>query len=166
MGHPESASELDPEAQGHRSPNDRVGKDHVREPDPQMRDDHPPLRRPRGPSQDGLADHGRRVRIALEQARLAIGQELVAVIHEEQGRVARDLGGAIRGVVDRYDQRVRRQPITCHDLAHRSERRGGHDDVRARNGRPGTGSHGNRRHSIDGSRLARERLGTLRVRIE
>ena len=41
------------------------------------------------PGQDRLAERRRRVRVAIEQARVAIGEELVAIVDEEQRRLAR-----------------------------------------------------------------------------
>ena len=53
-----------------------------------------------------LADHRHRVRVAVELAGIAVGEELVAVVDDEQRRVAGHLGGAVRRVVDRHDERV------------------------------------------------------------
>ena len=39
------------------------------------------------------------------------------MVDEEQGRVARDLGRAVRRVVDRHDERVGAEPVVGHHLA-------------------------------------------------
>ena len=54
-----------------------------------------PARGPRRPGEDRLAERRRRVRVAVELAGVAVGEELAAVVDEEQGGVAGDLGGAV-----------------------------------------------------------------------
>ena len=78
------------------------------------------------------------IRIARELAGLAVRQELVAVIDEEQVGVAGDLGGDMGRVVDGHDQRVRHEPVIGHHLAPvRAERGGGDRDIGAGDGRAG-----------------------------
>jgi len=84
-----------------------------------------PLRR----VEDRLAERRRGVGVVVEQAGVAIGEELVTFVDQEERGVTRDLGGAVRGVVHWHDQRVRAQPVVGHDLADRAERRGGDHDV-------------------------------------
>ena len=94
-----------------------------------MRHDDPAGRRPRGPGQDRLPDGRGRVRVAVEQPGITVREELAAVVDQEERRVARDLGGEVRRVVDRDDERIRGQPLPGHHLAHRPERGRRHDDV-------------------------------------
>ena len=58
------------------------------------------------PPDDGLADRRSRVRVAVEQAGIAVGQELLALVDEEERRIAGDLGRAVRRVVDGNDEGV------------------------------------------------------------
>ena len=101
------------------------------------------------PARERLAHHRHRVRVAVELAGVAVGEELVAVVDDEQRRVAGDLGGAVGGVVDRHDERLGREPGVGHRLAlgRRQERRGAHDDVRAVDGVPRRRSHRRGRHA-------------------
>ncbi len=77
-----------------------------------------------------------RVGIALEQAGRPVGQELVTVIDQEEGGIARHVGGAVRGVVHWHDEGIGCQPVAGHDLADRAERRRGDHDVRTVHRRP------------------------------
>ena len=61
----------------------------------------------RRPGKDGLTEHRRRVRVAVEVAGLPVGEELVAVVHEEQRRIARHLGGGRRTAAGRRLARAR-----------------------------------------------------------
>ena len=56
----------------------------------------------------------RRVRVVVEQAGVAVGQELAAVVDEEERGVARDVRRAVRRVVHRDDERVRGEPVAGH----------------------------------------------------
>ena len=135
-------------------------------PTPEMGHDDAARRRPSRPVQDRLAEGRRRVGVVVEQPRVAVGQELAAVVDQEQRRVTRDLGGAVRRVVDRHDERVRRQPVVGHDLADRAERGGRHHDVRVPDGGLRVGRDRYRADPVGRLRLVGERRGPLRVSIE
>ena len=108
---------------------DRRTEDDVSEPDSEMRGDDS-TRGGRGdPVEQRLADGRRGIGVVVELAGVAIGDELVALVDEEQRRIAGDLGGAVRRVVDGHDEGVGREPVVGHDLPHRPERGGGDDDV-------------------------------------
>ena len=64
-------------------------------PDTEVGRDDPAARAVRVAVADRLAEGGRRVRVAVEQPGVAVGQELAAIIDEEQGGVAGDVGGAV-----------------------------------------------------------------------
>ena len=85
---------------------DRVAEDDVRETDPEMGHDDAPRGGPRRAGQDRLAERRRRVRVVVELPGVAVRQELAALVDEEEGGVAGDLGGEHRGVVDRHDEGV------------------------------------------------------------
>ena len=82
-----------------------------------MRGDHPTGARSGRPREQRLAQGRRRFRVAIELAGIAIGQELPALVDQEQGRPAGHGGGAHRRVVDRDDQGVGCQPVLGHGLA-------------------------------------------------
>ena len=84
----------------------------------------------RDPVEQRLAEGGGWIGVIVELAGVPVGQELVALVDEEQRRIARDFSGAVRRVVDRHDEGVGREPVVGHDLADRAERRGGDHDVR------------------------------------
>ena len=96
-----------------------------------MRDDDPSVRGPDRPAEDRLADRGRRVRVVVELAGVAIRQELASIVDQEQRRLAGDRRREHRRVVDGDDERVVAQPIPVHHLPFRGirERGGGDDDV-------------------------------------
>ena len=87
-----SAVEQCPQAECLGTPDDRGTEDHVGQTDPEVGDHDPTLRRPRRSGQQRLAERGRRVRVVLEQARRTIGQELFALVDQEEGGRPRDLG--------------------------------------------------------------------------
>ena len=57
-----------------------------------MRRDHAPASRPRRAGEDRLAERRRRVRVVVEQPGVAVGEELAAVVDEEERGVPGDLG--------------------------------------------------------------------------
>ena len=126
--------------------------------------------RPRGgrgvSGEDGLAERGRGLRIAIEQPGRPIGQELLAMVDEEERRVTRHVGGAIRRVVHRHDQRIRCQPVVGHHLAHRAEGGRRDDDVGIGDGRARVGGDRDGSDPIRPPGLGRERLGSLRMAVE
>ena len=89
-----------------------------------------PLEGRGGPGEDRHAERRDRVGVAIELAGIAVRHELAAIVDEEQGRLLGDLGRAHRGVVDRDDERIGRQPVGGHRLAIcrvRERGRGDHD---------------------------------------
>ena len=73
---------------------DGVGEDHVGETDPEVRHDDAAAR-PGSPepAEERLPERRRGIRVAIEQARIAVGEELAAIVDEEQ----RGLAGHLRG---------------------------------------------------------------------
>ena len=94
-----------------------------------MRRDDPTRIGPRRPVEQRFTDRGGRIGVIVELAGIAVGEELVAFVDQEERRIPGDLGRAVRRVVDGDDEGVRRQPVVGHDLADRPERGGGDDDV-------------------------------------
>ena len=94
-----------------------------------MRHDDPTGRWRHRPAEQRFSDGRGRIRVAVEQPGIPVREELAAVVDQEERRVARDLGGQVRGVIDRDDERTRSQPFPGHHLAHRPERGRRHDDV-------------------------------------
>ena len=104
-------------------------------PTPEVGDDHATGRAP-GAGEDRLAEGRGRIGIAVELAGVPVGQELPTVVDEEQARRGRDLGRQHRRVVDRHDERVRRESTPSGSGARRAPERGhGDDDVGIRRGR-------------------------------
>ena len=105
-----SAPRTRAQALGRRPAQDRVAEHEVREPDAEV--GHDDAAAPGAASRRGrLAERRARIRVAVELAGVAVGQELLALVDEEQGRVAGDVGGAVRRVVDRR-RRARRGPAS------------------------------------------------------
>src|SRR5262245_32796941 len=95
-----SAREQRPEAELASQPHDRVAEDDVGEPDAEVAHDDT-TRRPWPALEDRRAEHPGRVGIAAEVARVAVREELLGFVREEEIRGACDLGGDLRVVVDR-----------------------------------------------------------------
>ncbi len=83
---------------------DGIGEHDVGEPDPEVGDDDTAGGWPGRPGEDRLTDRRGRVRVAVELPGVAVGDELPALVDEEQGGVTGDVGGAHRRVVDRDDE--------------------------------------------------------------
>ena len=88
------------------------------------------------------------------------------MVDQEERRAGGNLGGAVRGVVDRHDQGVRAEPVVGHDLPDRAERGGRHDDVGAADRRARADRHGHGRDPGGLTGLDGQRLGALEVTIE
>src|SRR5438552_10426564 len=108
---------------------DRTAEDDVREADAEVHGDDA-SRWSRRPGDERPTDRSRRVGIVVERTGGPVRDELADLVDEEEVRILRDLGRAVRRVVDRHDEGVRPQPLVRHDLAHGPERRGRDDDVR------------------------------------
>ena len=93
------------------------------------------------PSSSASPIVGGRIGVIVELAGIAVGEELVAFVDQEERRIPGDLGRAVRRVVDGDDEGVRRQPLVGHDLTHRPERGNGDDDVGIARRASGVGGH-------------------------
>jgi len=74
-------------------PQDRRTENDVRETDAQVGRHDAPTLRSRRSVEEGLAERGGRVGVVVEGAGLAVGEELRAIVDEEEPGVARDLRG-------------------------------------------------------------------------
>src|SRR6476661_172941 len=142
---------------------DRRPEHEVGQPDAEVADDHATARGAGGARDDRLADRRGWVGVALEVARVAVGEELLALVDEEEGRPHRDLRGAIRRVVDGDDERVGRQPVLGHHLPDGPERRGRDDDVGIADRVVGRRGHGRAADPVGRAGRVRERRRPLRV---
>src|SRR6478672_13840102 len=145
---------------------DRRPEHEIGQTDAEVADDDTAVRRTLRARDDRLADRRGRVRVAVEVARVAVREELLALVDEEEGRPRRDLRGAVRRVVDGDDERVGRQPVVGHHLPDGPERRGGDDDIGVADGVPGRRGHGRADDAVGRPGRLRERRRPLGVAIE
>ena len=144
---------------------DRPPEDDIGKPDSEMADHHPPLG-PRRPGDERLAERRAGFGVILERPVRASVIELAAVVDEEQGSLASHRRRAVRGVVDRHDERIRREPVVGHDLADRPEGRDRHHDIGSRDGLASTRGDLRGAHARRPSRLLQECRGPLDMAIE
>src|SRR5439155_13619010 len=78
-----SARQHGPEGREVGAAQDRSPKNQIRQTYAEMADDDPPNRRPRRAGDDRFADRRRRIRIAIEQAGVAIPHEFLEVVDKE-----------------------------------------------------------------------------------
>ena len=111
---------------------DRVGEHEVGKPDAQVRHQDPARGRARRPGDDRLAQRRIGVGVAVEETRIAIREQLGAIVGEEQGSIHRHLGRDRCRIVHGDDERPWGEPAWAHHLADRAERDAGDHDVRVR----------------------------------
>ena len=80
-----SAGQDGAQPQLRRAADDRLAEHEIRQAHAQMRDEDPALDRRLRARDDRLADRGRRVRVAVEIAGVAVGEELRPLVDREQG---------------------------------------------------------------------------------
>ena len=163
-----SARQFDAETALRRPAHDRVREHDVGEPDAEMRHDDAPGGRPLRPAEDRLAERRRRVRVAIELARVAIGEELLAIVDEEERRLAATTApsSTSRSRPARRARRVRASPASS------PGGRGPNEAAVTTTSAPSTAARAVGRRSsptpIPSVRRASlgERLGALRVAVE
>ena len=161
-----SARQFDAQTELGRPAHDRIPEDDVGETDAEMRHDDAAGGRPLHAAQDRLAEGGVRIRVVIEQPRIAVGEELLALVDEEQRRAGGHGCRAVGGVVDRHDERIGCEPVRCHHLAEGPERSGGHDHVGTVDRGLCRGSGGRRGDPLRQACFLRERCRAIRVTIE